>query len=272
MSVYTGELVAALTDAGYPAPHTPDKDPNVLAWSSDGTVPHIHVDDTGRVRVHTAARLDAEFTLGPQRQSAADWVALLHPHLAARVAAATGTAIAEPASAVQRSAALVWLEPDFDSHGTYAVYTDNARIRVSDKIGVETATDLFGTALGHQLGVTPSALSPMQSARLGTVMINADLAYASAVQGSGMWRPAISFRDTRGFMERATIRFGGREKPAQPSVPDARFRDYHAPTIELAAGGSNTRSTFADASTVAFVVLRNARRRHLADSHHVSGR
>ncbi|MDO9174286.1 MAG: hypothetical protein Q7V62_05730, partial [Actinomycetota bacterium] len=198
MSVYTGELVAALTDAGYPAPHTPDTDPNVLAWSSDGTVPHFHVDDTGRVRVHTAARLDAEFTLGPQRQSAADWVALLHPHLASPVAAATGTAIAEPASVVQRSAALVWLEPDFDSHGTYAVYTDNARIRVSDKIGIATATDLFGTALGHQLGVTPSALTPMQSAHLGTVMINADLAYASAVQWSRMWLPAISFRDTRG--------------------------------------------------------------------------
>lgn len=272
MGAYSGELVAALTDAGYPTPHTPDTDPDVLAWSSDGTVPHIHVDDTGRVRVHTAARLDAEFTLGPQRQCAADWVALLHPHLAARVVAATGAVIAEPASVVQRSAALVWLEPDFDSHGTYAVYTDNARIRVSDEIGVGTATDVFGTARGHQLGITASVLSPMHSALLGTVMINADLAYDSAVQSSGMWRPAISFRDTRGFMERATIRFGGREQPAPPSVPDARFRDFHAPTIELAAGRSNTTSTFADASSVAFVVLRNARRRHLADSHHVSGR
>lgn len=272
MIVYTGELVAALTDAGYPTPHTPETDPHVLAWSNDGTVPHMHVDDTGRVRVHTAARLDAEFTLGPDRQSAADWVALLHPNLAARVTTATGAVIAEPESVVQRRAALVWLEPDFDSHGTYAVYTDNARIRVSDKIGVGTATDLFGTARGHRLGVTPSALTPMQSAHLGTVMINADLAYASALQHSRMWLPAISFRDTRGFMERAAIRSGGREKPAPPSVPDACFRDFHAPTIELAAGGSNTTSTFADASSVAFVVLRNARRRHLADSHHVSGR
>jgi hypothetical protein len=173
---------------------------------------------------------------------------------------------------VQRRAALVWLEPDFDSHGTYAVYTDNARIRVSDKIGVETATDLFGTALGHRLGVTPSVLSLLQSAHLGTVMINADLAYASAVQGYRMWLPAISFRDTRGIMERANIRLGGCEKPAPLSVPDARFRDFQAPTIELAAGGSKTTSTFADASSVAFVVLRNARRRHLADGHHLSGR
>lgn len=97
MTSHKDTLAAALTDAGYPAPHTPDADQNKLTWCVGGNAPFIHVEDTGAVSVHCAGRCEAQFVLGPERQSAADWVALLHPQIAELIATASGgTPVPEP--------------------------------------------------------------------------------------------------------------------------------------------------------------------------------
>jgi hypothetical protein len=251
MTAYTGELVAAVTAAGYPPPHPQSTDEHALAWTDDSTGPAIRVDDTGRVSVLCAGQIEAEFTLGPDRQSAADWIALLHPNLAAHVADTTGsTPIPEPESVVQRQATLVWLAPDHD--GTYAVYTDNARIRVSDKAGVSTASELVGTDRGNRLGITADTVIPVLSAHHATVMINPNLATSTAIDTGGTWVPAITFTDRRGFLDRA--------HDARPNgVPVGQFRDFSAPVLAL---GLDARfNAERDAVAAAEATVRITRRR-----------
>ena len=153
---------------------------------------------------------------------------------------------------------IVWLDHDDHTGATYAVYTDNARIWISDKHGDHTAATLVDTARGHQLGITPNTLIPMQSARRGIIMINPELAYGTTVHTRGTWEPAISFRDPRGFIERAKTLFGGQKTPTTPD-PHPQFRDFDAPTIPLETIGS-PKPLQADMTGIAITLVRNAQR------------
>nr|WP_094713582.1 hypothetical protein [Rhodococcus sp. 06-418-1B] len=264
-------LAAALRASGYPAPTAAaEPEQSILSWGSGPGAPELKVTDAGQVTVTAAHAPDAVFTLSPERQSADDWIALLHPLIAEAIAEATDTEpVPTPTKRVDRNAVIVWLDHIEDTGATYAVYTDNARIWVSDTTALDTATALFDTDRGHQLGVTPTMLMPIQSALRGTVMINPNLAYTKAVDRFGSWEPAISFRDTRGFLERATTRLGTHEK-SRAAVHDGTFRDFDAPTIELDFTGRGNLTRAADVAGLALVLLHNAQRQHRAEGHHLT--
>lgn len=259
MTSHKDTLAAALTDAGYPAPHTPDADQNKLTWCVGGNAPFIHVEDTGAVSVHCAGRCEAQFVLGPERQSAADWVALLHPQIAELIATASGgTPVPEPVPVVPRQAELVWLDHNTDSAGTYAVYTDDATVRVSDSNGLDSANALFGTVRGHQLGITSDTVIPLPSAAGEMVMVNPVVTVATAREVHGRWLPAVTFRDTRGFLDRAQALPGVDSEPRPTEVRDRKFRGFSAPTIALGEAGPF--ETERDAVGAAEMLLSNARK------------
>ncbi len=109
---------------------------------------------------------------------------------------------------------------------------------------------------------------PMRATLRGTVLINPNLAYSKAVDRFGSWEPAISFRDTRGFIERAT-RLGTDEK-SSAAVRDASFRDFDAPTIELDFVGRGNVTRAGDVAALASVLLRNAQRQHRTEGRYLA--
>lgn len=259
MNTYKDALESALIDAGYPAPRATDLAGRcTLDWGQGESAPHIRVDDTGAVSVWVARAMVAQFSLGPQSQSAVDWVALLHPLIAQPITLATGiaTPVPEPASVSTRQAEIVWLDHDAEADTTYAVYTDNARIRLSNGTGLEAAAALLGTVRGYHLGIAPDTMIPMFSAYAGTVMVSRKRSVATAVRVNGQWQPALTFRDTRGFIDRAT-----RGNAAQ-------FRcGFTPPIIELQHQGPY--DSEADAAGIAELLLQNSRRQQDREGHPV---
>lgn len=268
MNTESATLATAFTTAGYPAPAvTTTPAHTTLSWGTGAGRPALHITDHGDVTVRAAHTPDATFTLADDRQTADDWIALLHPVIADAIAHATDS---EPAPApthpAHRDAVIVWLDHDEHANATYAVYTDNARIWLSEDNTLETAAALFDTPRGHQLGITPHTLVQMQSSRRGPIMINPALAYATALQTGKTWEPAITFRDPRGFIERATPLFGIPETPT--TEPNPRFRDFDAPTIPLQHTPQPRFFRAADMTAAAIALLDIARRQHRrADVH-----
>lgn len=251
------ELWKALISAGYPSPVVVDEPGQLtLSWDVGVGVREMCVSSSGVVTVWVARTPDAVFALGPSRQSAADWVSLLHPLIAEPIARSSGslTRVREPATVVARSAAVVWLEHDADSATTYAVYSDTARIWVSTRDGPETAAALSGTDRGLQLGITSDTLTAIPSAYSGTVMINPRLAAAAALEARGRWSPAVAFRSGRAALHRG----GGlddQSRAIRSSLPGSLPRTC-APTIRLKADEC---STYDDAIAVSEALLCAAR-------------
>lgn len=256
MSSGGAELWKALISAGHPSPVVVDEPGQfTLSWGVGVGVREMCVSPSGVVTVWVARTPDAVFALGPPRQSAADWVSLLHPLIAEPIARTSGslTRVCEPATVVVRSAAVVWLEHDADSATTYAVYSDTARIWVSTRGGPETAAALSGTDRGLQLGITSDTLTAIPSAYSGTVMINPRLAAAAAIEARGRWSPAVAFRRGRAALHRGGLNDQSRviRSPLPGSLPR-----ICAPTIRLKADEC---STYDDAIGVSEALLCAAR-------------
>lgn len=246
MNAYGRALVSSLIEAGYPAPLAADSAGRCsLTWGLSEDSPHIHAADSGVVSVWATGSLVAEFVLGDGCQSASDWVALLHPLIAEPVTVATAIAVASPALLATRVADIAWLDHDTESGGTYAVYTDGARVRLPDGPVSDVVDNLIGTARGHQLGFTPDALIAVRSADCGTVLVSRHRSVAGVVIVDDQPRPALTFRDTHGFLDRATqsIRAQFAWKATSPHLE----LDYHGPCTSAADAAGAAESLLRDA-------------------------
>lgn len=241
MNAYGRALVSSLIDAGYPAPLTADAAGRYsIAWGQSEDAPQIHAADSGVVSVWMTGSLVAEFVLGDGFQSASDWVALLHPLIAEPVTVTTAVAVAPPTLLTTRVAEIAWLDHDAQSGVTYAVYTDGARVRVPDGPLSDVVDSLIGTARGNQLGFTPDSLIAVRSADRGTVMVSRHRSVAGVVLIDGQPRPALTFRDTRGFLDRAA-QSDRAESALNVTSPHIEL-DYHVPCASAAdaAGASES--------------------------------
>lgn len=249
------EIREALIAAGYPEPDVFDEPGQLtLSWGAGVGVREICVSPSGLVTVWVAHTPDAVFALGPSRQSAAEWVSLLHPLIAEPIARTSESIsrVVEPAAEVVRSASVVRLEHDADSATTYAIYTDSARVWVSPMSGPETVASLSGTARGLQLGISSDTLMAIPSAYSGTVMVNPGLAAAAAIADRGLWSPAVAFRRSRVVSDREVPNDEGRAM--RPALLCSLPR-ICAPTIRLKTGECGT---YDDAIAVSEMLLREA--------------
>lgn len=249
-------LQEALISAGYPRPVVVDEPGQLtLSWGTGVGVREMCVSPSGVVTVWVARTPDAVFALGPSRQSAADWVSLLHPLIVEPIARTSESPfrVVEPVTNIVRSASVIRLEHDADSATTYAVYTDNARVWVSAMSGPETVASLSGTARGRQLGISLDTLKAIPSAHSGTVMINPTLAVAAAIEDRGQWSPAVAFRRSGMVSDRGAMDDEGRA--IRSPLLDSRPR-ISRPTIRLSARGHGT---YDDAIAVSVALLRTAR-------------
>ncbi len=251
-----GDLREALISAGYPRPVVVDEPGQLtLSWGTGVGVREMCVSPSEVVTVWVARTPDAVFALGPSRQSAADWVSLLHPLIAEPIARTSESPcrVVELVTNIVRSASVVRLEHDADSATTYAVYTDNARVWVSAMSGPETVASLSGTARGRQLGISSDTMIAIPTAHSGTVMINPDFAVAAAIEDRGRWSPAVAFRRGGVVSDRADTNDVGGAFRSPLLVSRSRIS---RPTIRLSA---SRHGTYDDAIDDSVALLRTAR-------------
>ena len=221
-SITIHRVLFALAAAGYPPPRLQTHDGyTTLLWgAAGGTSPAA-----AQVTVFNCGPVVVTVNQFPEASVNVDyidaWLAVLHPAMANLL---TTTACVDPIPAPPllpfgSLPEFAYLD-DTTRHGSYAVFADQSRLRVSAADSHTAIAALIGTLTGYQLGITLGTVVAAPTTT-GAVYLNPAAVHPAATPSSGGFDPAVALPDGT----RHTLRPTG---PATTSSADLAYRTSHA--------------------------------------------